>query len=435
VTTHRHRRRFMAFVLAAAVAGTGALAACGGDDEGGDGNVTLTFWTHTHPPMIELNKTLIAEYQSKNPNVKIEYQQVPNTEFATKMLTSLSTGAGPDIINMDDNALRGEYFPKRLLSPVDPAGFGKSSVAEVEAEYVPGTLDGAKDAEGKLYGVPSEFNGTAFAINTKHFKDAGLDPATPPKTWQEVIDYGKKLNAAGHKQAFNFLYLHSGWYNQWFQTLANQTGGSILSADGKTAALNSPGSKKALELWVELARTSGIADPKTSSRDATAPYQDLASGTQSMAIVYPWSMDQIKESNPETYKDLAVVPLPQADATAQPVSRVYGYFWAVNAASKRKAEAWKFIAYLASARDRWLTDVSFVQPVKGWDTSAAAKQIPFIDVIAQAYANGRYDQVGPHWNEVQDTIHKAVDQAVFDGKPVDQVLNEANEAVQRSIGS
>ncbi len=425
----------MAIVAALAVAGTGSVA-CGNDDDGdaGDGNVTITFWTHTHPPMIELNEKLIAEYESKNPNVKIEYQTIPNTEFGTKMLTSLSTGAGPDIINMDDNALRGEYLPKRLLSPIDPAAFGKSSVEELEAQYVPGTLDGAKDAEGKLYGVPSEFNGTAFAINTKHFKDAGLDPANPPKTWQDVIAYGKKLNAAGHKQAFNFLYLHSGWYNQWFQTLANQTGGSILSADGKTAELTSPGSEAALNLWVELARTSGIADPKTSSRDATAPYQDLASGVQSMAIVYPWSMDQIKGSNPDTYKDLAVVPLPQANPSGQPVSRVYGYFWAVNNASERKSEAWKFISYLASAQDRWLTDVSFVQPTNGWESSAPAKAMPFIDVISQAYANGKYDQVGPHWNEVQDTIRTAVDATVFDGKPVDQALQEANEAVQRSIG-
>ncbi|GII66151.1 ABC transporter substrate-binding protein [Sphaerisporangium krabiense] len=434
---YRHYRR-LSVIAATLVVGAGMTAACGGGDGGGGdgastGTVKLSFWTHTHPPMIDLNKKLIAEYEKSHPNVKIEYQTIPNTEFGTKMLTSLSTGAGPDIINMDDNALRGEYIPKNLLAPVDPAGFGKSSAAEIEGGYVPGTLDGAKDAKGTLYGVPSEFNGTAFAINKKHFKDAGLDPSKPPKTWREVVEYGKALNKAGHKQAFNFLYLHSGWYSQWFQTLANQTGGSILSEDGKTPALQSPGTKAAMNLWVELARTSGIADPKTSSRDATAPYQDLASGTQSMAIVYPWAMEQIQQSNPDTYADLAVVPLPQADP-AKPVSRVYGYFWAVNNASKQKTEAWKFISYLASQHDRWLSDVSFVQPVTDWQSSEPAKKTPFIDVIAAAYAQGRYDQVGPHWNEVQDVIRKAVDEAVFDGRPVDDVLKEADESVRRSIG-
>ncbi|MFC4950459.1 ABC transporter substrate-binding protein [Pseudonocardia sp. GCM10023141] len=433
----RHHRVFMAAAAALALA---AVAACGsgGSATGsapaaGDGPVTLTFWTHTHPPMVELNKKIISEYEAQHPNVKIEYQTVPNTEFATKMLTALSTGAGPDIINMDDGALRGEYIPKKLLVPVDPAALGKGSAAEVEAGFVPGTLDGAKGPDGKLYGLPSEFNGTVFAINKKHFADAGLDPAKPPATWQEVIDDGKKLNAAGHKQAFNFLYLHSGWYAQWFQTLANETGATMITPDGKTTQLDSPGNIKALQTWVDLARTSGIADPKTSSRDATSPYQDITSGTQSMAIMFPWAMEQIKQDNPEVYSQLQLVPLPAVDTATPPINRIYGYFWAVNAASKKQAEAWKFISYLSSQHDRWLTDVSFVQPVVGWDTTPAAQKIPFIDVIAKAYGNGRFDQVGPHWNEVQDIIHTAVDKAVFDGAPVADVLRDANAAAQRSI--
>jgi ABC-type glycerol-3-phosphate transport system substrate-binding protein len=428
------RPRLAAAIITAAACMV--LTACGGGAAAPtpDQPVTLTFWTHTHPPMVELNKKIIAEYEAAHPGVKIEYQTVPNTDFNTKMLTALSTGAGPDIINMDDGALRGDYIEKGLVAPLDAEAFGKKSVADVEAGFVPGTLDGAKGPDGQLYGIPSEFNGTVFAINKKHFADAGLDPATPPKTWQQVVDAGKKLNAAGHKQAFNFLYLSSGWYAQWFQTLANQTGGTPLSSDGRTAKLDSPENVAALQLWVELARTSGIADPTSSSRDATSPFQDLASGVQSMAVTYPWALQQIKETSPDVFAQLAVVPLPQVDAAKPPVNRIYGYFWAVNSASKQQAAAWKFISYLSSQHERWLTDVNFVQPVAGWDTSAAARQIPAIDVIAAAYGKGRYDQVGPHWNEVQDAIHAAVDKAVFDGMPVDAALREANASAQRSIG-
>jgi ABC-type glycerol-3-phosphate transport system substrate-binding protein len=429
----RHHR--LAAAAAAALLGT-VLAACGssGDDNAAGGPVTVTFWTHTHPPMVELNEAIIAEYEAAHPNVRIEYQTVPNTEFGTKMLTALSTGSGPDVINMDDGALRGEYIAKRLVTPVDPAALDKASAAEVEAGYVPGTLDGAKGPDGQLYGLPSEFNGTVFAINKKHFADAGLDPANPPRTWQQVIDAGRALNAAGHEQAFNFLYLHSGWYAQWFQTLANQTGGTPLSPDGRTAQLDSPGNIAALQQWVDLARSSGISDPRTSSRDATSPFQDLASGTQSMAVTYPWALEQIRESNPDTYPQLEVVPLPRVDAVQPAVNRIYGYFWAVNSASEQQTEAWRFIAYLAAQHERWLGDVNFVQPVVGWDQSPAAKAIPFIDVIADAYASGRYDQVGPHWSEVQDAIRTAVDKAVFDGVPPADALREANAAAQRSIG-
>ncbi len=115
--------------------------------------------------MIEVYEQLIAEYEEANPNVTIDYQTIPNNEFGTKMLTSLSNGSGPDIINMDDSALRGDYIPKGLLAAIDPAALGAASVDEVIDRYVPGTLAGAQGEDGTLYGLPSEFNGTALAIN------------------------------------------------------------------------------------------------------------------------------------------------------------------------------------------------------------------------------------------------------------------------------
>src|SRR4051794_20213433 len=288
-----------------------ALAACGSSgsakDDGGNQRVELTFWTHTHPPMIDLNKALIKEYEAKHPNVTIKYEQIPNTEFGTKMLTALSNGSGPDIINMDDSALRGEYIPKDLLAPIDPAALGKGSVEEIEDGYVPGTLDGAKGPDGKLYGLPTEFNATAFAINKKHFADAGLDPSKPPKTWDEVATMGKRLVAKGH-EGFNFVYLHSGWYSQQLQTLLNETGGSILTPDGKKSALDQPPAVEALTIWSDLIRKDKVGDADTASREATVPFDDFASGRRSMTMIYPWAVAQLKIDNPELYKDVEVVP-------------------------------------------------------------------------------------------------------------------------------
>lgn len=412
-----------------------ALAACGNNGAGtADGKVTLTFWSHTHPPMVELNKKLVAEYEKQHTNVKVQYETIPNDQFGTKMLTSLSNGSGPDIINMDDSALRGEYLPKKLLAPIDPEGFGAKSVDEIRAKYNEGTLDGAS-ADGQLYGVPSEFNATAFVINTKHYKDAGLDPAKPPATWDDVTTYGKKLVAAGHEQAFSFNYLHAGWYTQQLQTLLNQTGGEIADPKTLKEAVTSPESVKALRIWAKLATgPDKVHDPNASSRDATSPFSDLATGRQSMAVVYPWSMEQIRQSNPDTYKDLKVVPLPQVDP-AKPVNRWYAYYWAVNTASKQQPEAWKFISFMADQHERWIADVDFIQPVKGWETSAAAKELPALDVWADAYANGAFDNVVPHYAEIQDAVTEMVNDAVFNGVAPEEAAKKAADQIQRSLDS
>src|SRR5579871_6188443 len=67
--------------------------------------VTISLWPHTHPPMIAEFKKLIKEYEQLHPNVTVQYQTIPNTDFATKMLTSMGTSTGPEIINMDDGQM------------------------------------------------------------------------------------------------------------------------------------------------------------------------------------------------------------------------------------------------------------------------------------------------------------------------------------------
>jgi ABC-type glycerol-3-phosphate transport system substrate-binding protein len=215
------------------------------------------------------------------------------------------------------------------------------------------------------------------------------------------------------------------------QTLLHQTGGSI--AEGDEGALDSAKSQEALQLWVDLAGgDKSVADPNVTSRESTVPFQDFATGVQSMAILYPWSMDQIAETNPETYANLKVLPLPQFDP-ASPASRVYAYYWAVNKDSKVQAEAWKFVNFLSEHSEEFLAGTDFVQPLVGWDETAAAQEIPFIDTWGAAYATGKFDEVTEHYAEVQDVIAKMVNDAVFDGVSVEDASKEASESVTRIL--
>src|SRR5690606_27849511 len=106
-----------------------------------------------------------------------------------------------------------------------------------------------------------------------------------------------------------------------------------------------------------------------------------------------------------------------------------------NQASEQQSEAWKFIAYLSSQHERWLKDVNFIQPIKGWEKSPAAADIPFLHVWAKAYTQGEFDEVGPHWIEVQDAIKRAVEQTIFDGVPAAESLESACESIGQSLGS
>ena len=51
--------------------------------------------------------------------------------------------------------------------------------------------------DGKLYSMPYNSSTPIFYYNKDAFKKAGLDPEKPPKTWQEVEAFSKKVMGAG----------------------------------------------------------------------------------------------------------------------------------------------------------------------------------------------------------------------------------------------
>jgi ABC-type glycerol-3-phosphate transport system substrate-binding protein len=96
-------------------------------------------------------------------------------------------------------------------------------------------------------------------------------------------------------------------------------------------------------------------------------------------------------------------------------------------------EAWKFIQFLSEHSEEFLTGTDFVQPLVGWEDSAAAQEIPFIETWGEAYATGKFDEVTPHYAEVQDALTKMVNDVVFDGVEVSEAAKNANEAVTRIL--
>jgi multiple sugar transport system substrate-binding protein len=427
-----NRRRFTQGLAATSLAA--GAAARGLRPTRAQDPVEVKFWTHTHPPMVELNEALIAEFEAANPDVTINYEIIPNVQFAEKMLSSMGTGTGPDVINMDDNQMRSIYIPRGLVQEVDPVPLGYASLDELQAAYNPGAFEGAL-VDGKVYGLPSEFNVTAFVINTAAFQEAGLDPAAPPATWDEVASMGQQLVVRDGdtltRRGFDFLYLHQGWYHNQLGTLMLQTGGRYVAEDGATVTVNSPETVAALQIWYDMIYEHKIADPNVASREATVPYQDFLDGKVAMSLFNPWGMGLI---TPESTvgENWAIVPLPQVDAAAA-VAPLYAYYWAVNAQTTDEAvreAAFRWIAFLASHPGRWLQNVNFIQPKIGWSDLPEAQQFPFYDVWAGELLKGKFLPVTPEAQEVDNIMKQAIESSVVTGVAPQESLDAAKEKIE-----
>jgi multiple sugar transport system substrate-binding protein len=426
------RRRFAQGLAATPLvfaAATRGIAPASAQDK-----VQIKFWTHTHPPMVDQNNAAIAEFMAANPDIEVQYEVIPNMNFAEKMLSSMGTGTGPDVINMDDNQMRATYIPRGLVQEVDAEALGFGSMDELNAAYIPGAFEGAT-VDGKVYGLPSEFNVTAFAINTEAFEEVGLDPASPPKTWDEVGTMGQKLVVRDGdtltRRGFDFLYLHEGWYHNQLGTLLLQTGGRYVDPDGTTVTVNEPEAVEALQIWYDMIYEYKIADPNVASREATVPYQDFIDGKVAMSLMNPWGMGLV---TPEAavYEKYAIVSLPQVDLD-KPAAPLYAYYWAVNSQTtddRKREAAFKLVSFLASQPGPWLKNVNFIQPRVDWDKLPEAKEFPFFDVWAGEMLKGQFLPVTPKGPEIDNIMQQTIESSVLTGVPPQEAMDSAATQIE-----
>jgi multiple sugar transport system substrate-binding protein len=112
--------------------------------------------------------------------------------------------------------------------------------------------------DGVPYGIPTNNETMAFIYNAKIFADAGLDPNSPPKTWDDVVAYSKqihdKLGIAGYglvakQNAGNTPF-------RFMPQLWAYGGGALDEATDaptyETIMLNSPEAKAALQASYDM---------------------------------------------------------------------------------------------------------------------------------------------------------------------------------------
>src|SRR5207244_276116 len=83
--------------------------------------------------------------------------------------------------------------------------------------------------DGELYGVPFHNSTPLLYYNVEHFKEAGLDPSKPPRTWAELADAAKKLTK-GDRYGFAMPegYDYLGWL---MEALSMSNGGRYFNEE------------------------------------------------------------------------------------------------------------------------------------------------------------------------------------------------------------
>lgn len=305
--------------------------------------VTLKIWMHEHPPRIPIDKSIVAEFEKANPDIKLDYQVIGPADYPTKLLTAFASGGGPDIFNQS-LSLIAQYQAARILAPIDYAALGYADEKALTAAYV-GGFDGIRFA-GKLYGIPTEVSNYACYTNNKMWQAAGLDPKKDfPKTWEALPAVAEKLtirdaSGAPKRRGFDFDWPSAPAYWITLSSLMHQRGVDLVDEDTYKSAYDSPAGLKVSQFMTDLVNKYKLGGPQyTDSRT------DFLNGNVAFDCSFGiWGIPQMHDAK----IDFSVFPAPRfQDAVRDQGFDAYAYYMMVNARSPAPAQkaAWKFVRF------------------------------------------------------------------------------------------
>lgn len=281
------------------------LTSCGGDSS--DDPNTITFWTHNdEDTWNESYQAIVDAYMEKNPDVTIKIESFPYDEYESKVQTALmSDEGGADIYELW-GGWGIDYAPSGALEALP-----EEMQNDVLENCYPTTY-GALEVDGKIYGVPLEYNIECggLIVNNNVMKDTG---ASVPTTWAEVKEAAKTATVSEDGEisikGFDFVNWDGVMY-LWTSMILSQ-GGQYLNEDG-TFNLTTEEAKKA---WEELAAM--VTEDKVTTLSGLDDgsdiegYQELYAGQAAMVPRGPWTIKEGQvDFGLEYGKDYSYVSMP-----------------------------------------------------------------------------------------------------------------------------
>ncbi|WP_411196117.1 ABC transporter substrate-binding protein, partial [Rhizobium sp.] len=141
-------------------------------------------WIYCGDTIDPVHTKYIKQWEEKNTGWKVTPEVVGWAQCQDKATTLAAAGTPVAMAYVGSRTLK-EFAQNDLIVPVPMTDDEKKS-------YYPHIVD-TVTFEGNQWGVPIAFSTKALYWNKDLFKQAGLDPEKPPKTWAEEIEMAKTI--------------------------------------------------------------------------------------------------------------------------------------------------------------------------------------------------------------------------------------------------
>jgi len=302
----------------------------------------------------------IAAFAQRHPEIEIVTLSMgAGAMNPQKLMTAIVGGVPPDLVLQDrftvgDWASRGAFRPVDDLIALDARRTDAQAIHQ--SNFVPATW-AETVYRSHVYAIPWDTDDRVLYYNKAEFRDAGLDPNRPPRTWDEMIADAKKLTVrtpGGYKRIGFIPLFNQGWLYLW----SWQNDGEFMSPDGRRCTLANPQTADALAHVVSWYDELGGIDAISAyaSGFGSSDVDAFISGQLAMEVNGDTFLFDIARYNPALDFGVCAVPVPadryyhrgrfKNDATWVTWSGGYAFAMPVGCAHPRAA--WEFIQWMDS---------------------------------------------------------------------------------------
>ncbi|HVM53355.1 MAG TPA: extracellular solute-binding protein [Acidimicrobiales bacterium] len=418
-----------------------------------DGVVDVELWHGLGSESENNLDQLAARFNQSQDRVRVlvRNQGVSYDEVLRKFVAAIPSRQLPPLVYLEDTSLRqlvdsGVILPAEACEKAD--GFASGQLPAVRNYYT---------ADGVYWPGYTNVSEPILYYNQNHFRQAGLDPESPPHTLEELREAARALKASGIRAPLSYI------LNSWFvESWINGAGGSVVNEDNGRTGLATESTfdnelTRELYTWIEEMAAEGLLEGHSATAGQINQYLAVAQQNSSMLIETSTAATTIKAVLAGGSDDIdlgsadpsviapAAGPFPGLREPGQ--VRVSGgaFFLTNTPAPEVQAAAWAFMRFM------WETESQVAWHLVGsyLPTTQAAVGAPevaayWVDDLAGRMLKVSYDQlltvdparpgpqIGPY-RAYSEAIKNSLDRLVLRGDSVDAVVTAADREIQRAL--
>jgi ABC-type glycerol-3-phosphate transport system substrate-binding protein len=314
------------------------------------GPVTVRYTHVADPGELEVRQACIADFEERNPDIKVVAELVPEDGMAQKITTMVAGGAAPDLVYVHPSFVP-LWGSAKVLVPLN-------DIASTDPEFAPEDFYEMVvrhfEWGGNIYGYPYYSGPVQTYYNKTLFDEAGVEYPTEYTagyqndgdewTWQKQLELAVKMTKGeGADRIFGlwpiWMSLHA------FNHVIWSFGGRLWNEDQTKCLLTEPEAMEAIKFQADLYIKYNVAPLP---QQAEGLVNGFMSGRVAMLAGIKGSVPGLRDMAEELGIELGHAVLPKGPAGR--FSRDGPNATGVLSTSQFKDASWEFVKYMAGPK-------------------------------------------------------------------------------------